>query len=82
MSRRNNELSVPVGTYERFYWNTVDIQEESENHLKAIVDWRQAAELDEFGQAPKYRHEKGGANGKRRKSGLEAGRRGFGVPIT
>jgi hypothetical protein len=39
-------LNVPAGTLERFYRNTVEISENSENHLKAIVSGRQAAELD------------------------------------
>jgi len=39
-------LSVPVGTLERFYRNTVDISENSENHLKAIVGGRQVAGRD------------------------------------
>jgi hypothetical protein len=35
--------NVPVGTYKRFYRNTVEIAENSENHLKAIVGGRQMA---------------------------------------
>src|SRR5271169_5849406 len=35
--------NVPVGTLERFYRNTVDISENSENHLKAIVGGREVA---------------------------------------
>ena len=79
---RANCLSVPVGTYEQFYRNTVEISENSENHLKAIVGGRQAAEGDGVGQVPKYRHEKRGAKRKRRKSGYETGSRWFGVLIT
>jgi hypothetical protein len=66
----------------QFYRNTVEISEKSENHLKAIVGWREVAEGDEVGRVPKYRHEKFGAKGKRSKSGYEAGSRGFGVLIT
>jgi hypothetical protein len=40
--------NVPVGTLERFAGNTVDISENSENHLKAIVDGRQVAGKDGF----------------------------------
>jgi hypothetical protein len=40
--------SVPVGTLERFYRNTVEISENSENHLKAIVGARQLAGVDGF----------------------------------
>jgi hypothetical protein len=35
--------SVPTGTYPQFYRNTVEIAENSENHLKAIVGERQVA---------------------------------------
>jgi hypothetical protein len=59
-------LSVPVGTYKQFCWNTVEISENSENHLKAIVGGRQAAEGDGVGRVPKYRHEKRG-----RREGVE-----------
>jgi len=58
-------LSVPVGTYKQFYWNIVEISEKSENHLKAIVGWRQTAEGDGLGRVPKYRHENRGAKGRR-----------------
>ena len=75
-------LNVPVGTHKQFCWNIVGISENSENHLKAIVGWRQAAEGDGVGQVPKCRHEKPGAKGKRRSSGYETGSRGFGVLIT
>ena len=64
----DNCLSVPVGTYVQFCWNTVEILENSESHLKAIVDWQQMAEGDGFVQVPKYRHENRGAKGRRRKS--------------
>ena len=60
----------------------MEISENSENHLKAIVGGRQAAEGDGVGRVPKYRHEKPGAKTKRRKPGLEAGRRWFGVLFT
>jgi hypothetical protein len=40
--------NVPVGTFERFYRNTVEISENSENNLKAIVGGRQVADADEF----------------------------------
>jgi hypothetical protein len=40
--------NVPVGTLERFYRNTVEISENSENHLKAIVGERQVAGRDGF----------------------------------
>ena len=65
MFQRNIELNVPVGTHKQFCWNTVEISENSENHLKAIVGWRQAAEGDGVGQVPKCRHEKRGAKGRR-----------------
>ena len=58
-------LNVPVGTYKRFYRNTVEISENSENHLKAIVGWRQVDEVHGVGQVPKYRHENDGAKRKR-----------------
>ena len=70
-------LNVPVGTQLRFYWNTVEISENSENHLKAIVSGRQVEGRDGFRQVPKCRHEKRGAKGKRRKMGLEAGSLGW-----
>jgi hypothetical protein len=38
--------NVPVGTLEQFYRNTVEISENSENHLKAIVDGRQVVEIN------------------------------------
>ncbi len=41
-------LNVPVGTYKRFYRNTVEIAEISENHLEAIVGGRQVADVVEF----------------------------------
>jgi hypothetical protein len=41
-------LNVPVGTYKRFYRNTVEISEISENHLKAIVGGWQVAGRDGF----------------------------------
>ena len=41
-------LNVPVGTLERFYRNAVEISENSENHLKAIVGGRQVAGRDGF----------------------------------
>ena len=37
-----------MGTLERFYGNTVEIPENSENHLKAIVGDRQVAGRDGF----------------------------------
>jgi hypothetical protein len=46
--------SVPVGTLKRFYRNTVEISENSENHLKAIVGRWQVAGRDGFsGRAEK-----------------------------
>ena len=42
--------NVPVGTLERFTGNTVDISENSENHLKAIVGGRQTAVREGFRQ--------------------------------
>jgi len=63
----------------QFYRNTVEIAEKSENHLKAIVGRRQMAEGDGFGRVPKYRHEKRGAKGRRWRSGLGAGSRGWRV---
>jgi hypothetical protein len=53
--------------------NIVEISENSENHLKAIVAWRQAAEGDGVGRVPKYRHEKRGGEGK----ALKIGARGW-----
>src|SRR5271169_6787022 len=44
------ELNVPVGTYKQFCWNTVEILQKSENHLKAIVGRREVAEGDGVGQ--------------------------------
>ena len=38
--------SVPTGTLKQFCWNTVEISENSENHLKAIVGWREVAGVD------------------------------------
>jgi hypothetical protein len=35
-----------------FCWNAVEISENSENHLKAIVDGRQVAGRDGFRQGP------------------------------
>jgi hypothetical protein len=73
--------NVPVGTLERFYRKTVEIPENSENHLKAIVDGRQVAGRDGFRQVPKCRQEKRGAKEKRRRTGLEAGSRCYEVLI-
>jgi hypothetical protein len=49
-SNRNTEAvlrlyvqNVPTGTFERFYRNTVEISENSENRPKAIVGGRQMA---------------------------------------
>jgi hypothetical protein len=67
--------NVPVGTLERFYRNTVEISENSENHLKAIVAWGQATEADRVGQVPKCRHENRGAKEKRGKTANETGTR-------
>ena len=60
-------LNVPVGTYLTFYRNTVEIAENSENHLKAIVDGRQEVGRIRFrgragkrGQEAKGRRESGG----------------------
>jgi hypothetical protein len=58
-------LNVPVGTYKQFYRNAVEISENSENHLKAIVAWLQMAAGDGVGRVPKYRHEKRVAKGRR-----------------
>jgi len=49
----------------QLYRNTVEISQKSENHLKAIVGWRQMAEGDGFGRVPKYRHENRGAKRRR-----------------
>ncbi len=43
----------------------MEISENSENHLKAIVGRRQAAEGDGVERVPKYRHEMHGAKEKR-----------------
>jgi hypothetical protein len=50
-------LNVPVGTYKRFYRNIVEISENSENPLKAIVGGPHVAEGNGLGEVPKYRHE-------------------------
>jgi len=41
----------------RFYRNIVEISENSENHLKAIVGGPHVAEGNGLGEVPKYRHE-------------------------
>jgi hypothetical protein len=47
-------LNVPVGTYLTFYRNTVEIAENSENHLKAIVGgWQEAGRVGFRGRAGK-----------------------------
>src|ERR1022692_1278289 len=67
--------NVRVGTLERFcWWNTVEISENSENHLKAIVGWRQAAGKVGVTQVPKCRHEKSRGEGKAPKIGSRDGR--------
>jgi hypothetical protein len=61
--------SVPVGTLERFYRNTVEISENSENHLEAILGGRQVAGRDGFrGSAGKVA-EKTQSEGKAAKQG-------------
>jgi hypothetical protein len=60
----------------------VDNSEISENHLKAIVGWRQVAGMVGVRQVPIYRQGKRGAKGKRGKLGLEAGSLGWQVLIT
>jgi hypothetical protein len=42
--------NVPVGTLERLYRNTVEISENSENHLKAIVSLRKVSGSDRVRQ--------------------------------
>src|ERR1019366_2517911 len=54
----------PVGTYKRSYRNTVEIAENSENHLKAIVCGRQVAGRDGFRQRAGKRGKK--ATGRRK----------------
>jgi hypothetical protein len=41
----NIVMNVPTGTHKRFYRNTVEIPENSENHLKAIVGGRQVGDV-------------------------------------
>jgi hypothetical protein len=53
----------------------VDNSEISENHLKAIVGWRQVVGIVRVRQVPIYRQGKHGAKGKRGKAALEAGSR-------
>jgi len=60
-----------------FYRNTVENAEISENHLKAIVGWRQVIGTVRFRQVPIYRQGDSGAKRKRLKSALEAGSRGW-----
>ena len=43
----------------------MEISENSENHLKAIVDGPEVAEGEGVGRVPKYRHEKRGAKERR-----------------
>jgi hypothetical protein len=62
-------LNVPVGTLERFYRNTVEISEISENHLKAIVGWRQVAGRDGLTGATEKVAEKTQGEGKAAKNG-------------
>ncbi len=59
----------------------MDISENSENHLKAIVGGWEVAEVDGLAGVPKYRHENGGAKGKRRRVGKGAGSRGWRVLV-
>jgi hypothetical protein len=65
--------SVPVGTFERFYGNTVEISENSENHLKAIVDGRQVADVVGFADLAGKVAEKTQGEGKAAKSSERAG---------
>jgi hypothetical protein len=71
-----------MGTLEQFYRDAVEISENSENSLKAIVGGRQMAEVDGVGRVPIYRHENHGAKEKRRKAANEAGSRRRQVLIT
>jgi hypothetical protein len=41
----NIVMNVPTGTHKRFYRNTVEIPENPENHLKAIVGGRQVGDV-------------------------------------
>jgi hypothetical protein len=61
--------NVPVGTYKRFYRNTVEISENSENHLKAIVGGRQVAGRVRFGGRGGKVAEKTQGEGKASKGG-------------
>jgi hypothetical protein len=65
--------NVPVGTLEQFYRNTVEIAENSENHLKAIVGGRQLAGRDGFRRNVQKVAEKTQGEGKAAKSGERAG---------
>jgi hypothetical protein len=71
-----------MGTLEQFYRDAVEISENSENSLKAIVGGRQMAEVDGVGQVPIYRHENHGAKEKRRKAANETGSQRWQVLIT
>jgi hypothetical protein len=60
----------------------VEISENSENHLKAIVDGPQVAEVVGFADRAGKVAEKTQGEGKAREVGNEAGSRGWGVLIT
>ena len=63
--------NAPTGTYKRFYRNTVEISENSENHLEAIVCGLQMAEVDGFKESPRNAAKKTQGEGK----ALKVGRR-------
>jgi hypothetical protein len=67
--------SVPVGTLERFYRNTVENSENSESHLKAIVHRRQVAARDGLRAAAGKVAEKPQGEEKARESGFDSGSR-------
>jgi hypothetical protein len=77
----NIGLNVPVGTYLTFYRNTVEISENSENHLKAIVGRRQGTEKDGFSASVLKVVRKTQGEGKALGSGERAGTRRWRVLI-
>jgi hypothetical protein len=71
-------LNVPVGTYKRFYRNTVEISENSENHLKAIVEGRQVAGMDGVRERAGKAAEKTRGEGKAARNGERGWQSGMG----
>jgi hypothetical protein len=70
--------NVPVGTLERFCWNTVEISENSENHLRAIVGGREVAGVDGLSDRAEKVAEKTQGEGKAAKSGARGWQSGLG----